>query len=756
MRRKRCRRFVALLLTLALLSAGTASAAVLGTPIDGTEQEVLHTMQLARGVYWTGSDYRTENYIEYTPNDEVTPMVVYGATICSAGKFGPMTAPLEQQGYHVVAGVNGDYYNTSDNQPLGIVVSEGVLRSSDGGHWAVGFYADGTAVIGKPAMSITVETPNYTFSNVSFNKTRLLNRLALFTNDYSGTTRNVLKGYDAILIPTDEATFTPNCTRTFTVGWVEEAGGARRLDPGQVIMSVNSSSEETMVEAVRNLQPGDTVTVKIQSDPAWTDVQYAAGSLYKLVTNGVVETGLDDAAAPRTAVGVKPDGTLVLYTIDGRQTGLSVGASMTQVAQRLIELGCTEATVMDGGGSTSINVVLPGDTKASQINSPSDGAQRAVTEYIVLATAEKATGQAERLALYPRSLHLLAGASQTLTVKAVDENGYPAQIGSLPQYSVSEGVGAASAGEFHAIAAGTGSITVIADGVEPDSVPVTVVETPDLIQIRNRGIAFTRLVLEVGQKVDLSATAISGHLDLTCQDTCYTWTATGGVGTITPEGLFTAGDKKASGTISATAGGRTATVTVEIIYPEGYWNNPFTDVNKNDWFYDSVQYVCMENLFKGMTATTFGPNVPLSRAMVATLLYRMAGEPDTTGLTNSFRDVAADAWYARAVTWAEDAGVVTGVADGVFSPDTSVTREQLVTMLDRYRVAMGGQVSDADPSAYAQRFTDWSKVSDWAVTSMAWAVDAGIIQGDENGAVLPGGSATRAQAAAIFQRYLDL
>ncbi len=755
MRHKSLYRFLTLLLIFGMLLAGAASAAVLGTPIDGTEQDVLRSVQLARGVYWTGSDYRSENYIEYTPTDSVVPMVVYGARVCNSGRFGTMTAPLEQQGYHVIAGVNGDYYNTSDYQPLGIVVSDGILRSSDGGHWAVGFYDDGTTVIGKPSVIISVEALGQTFYSVTLNKTRMLNTLALFTADFAPTTKNVLSGYDVILIPKEESYFTTSCTRTFTVGWVEQGGGARALEAGQVIMSINAASDESMVAAVQAMQPGDEETVRIQCDPAWENVQYAVGSLYKLVTNGAVEPGLEATAAPRTAVGRRPDGTLVLYTIDGRQKGLSVGASMTQVAQRLVELGCTEAAVMDGGGSTSINVVLPGDTTASQINSPSDGSQRPVTEYIVLATKEQATGQAERLPLYPRSLHLLAGASQPLTVKAVDENGYPAGISSLPQYSVSEGVGTASAGEFHAIAAGTGEITVMADGLESDSVPVTVVETPDQIWIRNRGTAFTRLVLEVGQRVDLSATAMSNHLNLTCQDTCYTWTTTGGVGTITQEGVFTAADKKASGTISAAAGGQTATVTVEIIYPEGYWDNPFTDVKKSDWFYDSVQYVCLENLFKGMTETTFAPNTPLSRAMVATLLYRMAGQPDISGLTNSFRDVASDAWYARAVTWAEDAGVVTGVAAGVFSPDTSVTREQLVTMLDRYRAAMGGQASDADPSACAQRFKDWNRVSGWAVDSMAWAVEAGILQGDENGAVLPGGSATRAQAAAIFQRYLD-
>ena len=137
------------------------------------------------------------------------------------------------------------------------------------------------------------------------------------------------------------------------------------------------------------LEVGDTVTINISCADGWEDVEYAIGSLYKLVTNGVVESGLDNSSAPRTAVGLTADGEMILYTIDGRQSGHSVGASMNQVASRLVELGCVEATLLDGGGSTTLNAVYGGEDVISQINKPSDGKQRSVTNYIKMCIRDR-------------------------------------------------------------------------------------------------------------------------------------------------------------------------------------------------------------------------------------------------------------------------------------------------------------------------------------------------------------------------------
>lgn len=172
-----------------------------------------------------------------------------------------------------------------------------------------------------------------------------------------------------------------------------------------MVLSLAATAAANKIEAVKALKAGDAITLDISSADGWQDVQFAVGSMYKLVTGGVVETGLNKDMEPRTAVGLKADGTLVLYTMDGRQSGYSVGATMEMVANRLIELGCVEATIMDGGGSTSMNAIYLGDESINQVNKSCVSPPRSVTDYIVLATKQAPTGSASQLALSPERSH---------------------------------------------------------------------------------------------------------------------------------------------------------------------------------------------------------------------------------------------------------------------------------------------------------------------------------------------------------------
>ena len=177
----------------------------------------------------------------------------------------------------------------------------------------------------------------------------------------------------------------------------------------------------------------------------------------------------------------------------------------------------------------------------------------------------------------------------------------------------------------------------------------------------------------------------------------------------------------------------------------------FTDVADTDWYADAVQFVVSKNLFQGMSATEFGPNVEMNRAMLVTVLYRMSGEQAKSSST--FTDVAPDAWYASAVAWARENGIVTGVTDTTFNPNGSVTREQMATILYRY-AQYQGDVPNADQTVLDD-FTDASSVSAYAVPTMSWAVQEGLLSGVGHQKLSPGGSATRAQVAVILQRFLE-
>lgn len=175
---------------------------------------------------------------------------------------------------------------------------------------------------------------------------------------------------------------------------------------------------------------------------------------------------------------------------------------------------------------------------------------------------------------------------------------------------------------------------------------------------------------------------------------------------------------------------------------------PFTDVKKTDWFYEAVQYAYENGLMNGTGDNQFSPNATITRSMIVTILYRMEGEPATVG--EKFADVAADQYYADAVAWASANGIVEGYSNDKFGPDDPVTREQLATILYRYMQYKG---YTADASGNLALFADGVSVSDYAVKAMKWAVGIGLIKGTDGNRLAPLGTATRAEAATMFMRF---
>ena len=177
---------------------------------------------------------------------------------------------------------------------------------------------------------------------------------------------------------------------------------------------------------------------------------------------------------------------------------------------------------------------------------------------------------------------------------------------------------------------------------------------------------------------------------------------------------------------------------------------PFTDVSTSDWFYDDVAFVYKNGLFSGTDSRSFSPNASMTRAMLVTVLYRLEGEPTVTG-RSSFTDVRSGAYYEKAVIWAAANGIVTGTDSTSFSPDAKVTREQLAAIL--YRYAQYRKL-DTDASAKLNSFTDADSVSAYASEALGWAVSEGLING-ASGKLMPTGNATRAQVAAILHRFVE-
>lgn len=176
----------------------------------------------------------------------------------------------------------------------------------------------------------------------------------------------------------------------------------------------------------------------------------------------------------------------------------------------------------------------------------------------------------------------------------------------------------------------------------------------------------------------------------------------------------------------------------------------FDDIQPGAWYEDAVQFAYDEGIMTGTSKTTFEPNTTTTRGMIVSILHRLEGNPVVT--EEAFSDVSADDWYGKAVAWASSEGIVGGYGDGTFQPNKAITREEMASILYRY-----AQYKDQDVSARADltKYTDADQVGAWAEEVMQWANAEGLINGMTEDTLVPQGNATRAQVAAMFQRYLN-
>ena len=640
-------RATALALAVLVGLSPTASASIaLGDELHGGTVSLAPGSDLVEQVFWSNSksDLRTERYISYSPADGISPVVVYGDKLMSRQDLAAMAKSLEAQGLRVVGGVNGDFFDLSTGNALGVIISDGVLRTTSGGYYAVGFLPDGTAFIGKPDLAVTATFNGSTMRVTDVNKTRTAadgkheGGLYLYTDEFSTTTQHTSPGYDVILTPVTSnvgETVDVDLEVTDTDGTASEAAaaasaeapdtgaassddiatdsqnletaapaeGTREVDEvtgslvlsdeltvggrlvctvdqvldsttsiqipeGKLVLTVNKQNNEWLLGQVSSLKPGDQVSIDVTAaDSRWNNVVTAIGGYYKIVTNGQVGPQTDSTANPRTAIGIKADGSVIFYAIDGRQSGYSVGATLTQVAQRLIELGCVEAVALDGGGSTTIGATLPDASSMSILNSPSDGSLRTVSNGIFLVSSLKPNGVLDHYYVTPYDSVVLSGAQVALKATPVDENGYAFSDSTTVSWSIRNGDGIVDVNGVFTAGSESGTTQVTASsGRAEGTASITVVKSPDSISVTNQatGAPVTSIALDPQESIDLTASAVWKKIALTSQDTCYLWSVDPAVGTVDENGVFTAGTKSATGNLTVSAGGTYVTIPITV------------------------------------------------------------------------------------------------------------------------------------------------------------------------------------------------
>ena len=368
-----------------------------------------------------------------------------------------------------------------------------------------------------------------------------------------------------------------------------------------------------------------------------------------------------------------------------------------------------------------------------------------VTSNAVTLTVNAATVSVTGVKLDQTELSLYTGESKTLiaTVQPSDATNKNVTWSSdKPEVATVEN------GKVTAKAAGTATITVTTeDGKKTATCTVTV--TRPYIPPANPNYKITVAATQ-GGAVTADPTAAKAGETVTLTPTPDAGYEVGDVTVTDRFGDAVAVTENADGTYTFTM--PNGQVSVEVTFVEAAPEPlPFTDVNEGDWFHDAVRYVYENGLMDGVGDGQFAPNATTNRAMVVTILYRLAGEPAVSGDV-AFTDVESGLWYSNAVAWAAQKGIVNGISETEFSPSGDLTREQLATILFRYAESAGYDVS---ASADLSGFPDAGDIQSYAKEALSWAVAEGLLQGFEDDSLQPGGTATRAQIATILMRFLS-
>ena len=434
-------------------------------------------------------------------------------------------------------------------------------------------------------------------------------------------------------------------------------------------------------------------------------------------------------------------GNTATFTVDANGENLSY-----QWQQKTTDSGSDWTNV---GSATSSNTYTIDNTTTSmsgyQYRCVVNNSAGSVTSNAVTLTVNAATVPVTGVSLTPASLSLFTGDTATLTATVQPSNATNQNVtwsSDKPDVATVD-----AAGKVTAVGAGTATITVTtADGSKQATCSVTV--TRPYIPPANPNYKITVEATQ-GGTVTADPTAAKAGTTVTLTPVPDRGYQVGTVAVTDRFGEPVAVTEQADGTYTFTM--PSGQVKVEVTFVESQPEPlPFTDVKEGDWFHDAVRYVYDNGLMDGVGDGQFAPNATTNRAMVVTILYRLAGEPDVSGDV-SFTDVEPGLWYTDAVLWAAQKGIVNGISETEFAPSGDLTREQLATVLYRYAESMGYDVSaQADLSG----FPDAGDIQDYATEALSWAVAEGLLQGFEDDSLQPGGTATRAQIATILMRFL--
>lgn len=460
----------------------------------------------------------------------------------------------QNDSYHVVAGVNGDYFD-KEGQPIDLMMMGGSIVSTPQtplNELAVlGITSNGKAIIGAPqvAMNVTVNgQQSYAINSV--NRKRLANHLVLYTRDFAAKTGTNELGTE-VRVKIESGKLNGSETLVGTVVENITGVGNATLNSNEIILSGHNFASQFL----QNVQVGDQIAISTKFTPAeWNDVRESVSGRYHLVKNGTLQTINVAGVAPRTAVGVRKDGSIFTAVIDGRTTN-SKGLTLQNTAKLMKDLGAHYAMTFDGGGSSTAVYRELGNDKVTVANNPSDGNERSVSNSLLFISKYKTSALAT---ITPKSnvLEVFQGASYadlSVPVKGIDQYMNPVNVSGNGKVTSSILTNTNGKQVVNADP-GTYAGVVTYDG-KSTNIQLKVTNTLDSISTPE-----SYLQVSKGQTVQLSANGMKNGQAVLTEAGAFNWSTT--VGAIQPNGKFTAQNKDGIGTIAVKYGAKTLTIPV--------------------------------------------------------------------------------------------------------------------------------------------------------------------------------------------------
>ena len=762
-RKNRITAAAALLALLLLLAPVTAYAA--GDAVYINTRSLADNLEYVNTVTWSQEFGRTESFsVTMTGPGDAYPIVMKGDTVYGSTRISNMAAYAESLGKNVLAVVNTDFFFTENGIPMGIVIEDGVYKSSPGGRNAVVFGSDGSVeIIEAPNIWISLynngggensENAGMTVNMRNFNKTRTDGGgMCLYSEVFSTvSTRTTTPGW-FVRFKIHEGTPSVSGTMTLEVTETLMSDGAVPIGEGFLVLTAADQSN-TSAE-FEKFSVGDIVTLTTSCDDARiVNAQYATGGGDILISGGVPA----DAAgwnpslaprAPRTAFGVRADGTIVSYIVDGRNSEHSVGLTLPELVDEMARQGCVYAVNFDGGGSTALSVRLPGKDRATVVSRPSDGSERGCATYILFVTDAVPGGAARRLSLANDGIIVLAESTASISFTATDGGYMPAEVPDDITVVPSDPAAAVNGTAYTAgSVAGTDRLSLYSPstGARGEGEIYVITRPTSITAVRpGSNVPLTQVRLAPGETLEFDVIATYYRRPVVSQLHSFSFDVSGDVGEMTGTGVFTAGQELLqTGAITISAGGRSTEVKIEI--------GGFADMS-NHWAKEYAEFLLLAGITNGISATEYGPSLTMRRADYILMLYRAAGEPDYDEDGN-FDDVAPDVYYTRALAWAKATGVATDTGDNLFDPQAPLTRQDAFTFT--YRALGILEVEYADWALEVlDAFPDADTLDPYAVIPTATLISLGVVDGMD-GILSPHTTLTRAQMAKVLTVVLAL